>query len=50
MTKIIYSDSDLPEPLNTGAKQIAKAKELALSHLNIRVTKAAGRRRGKYCA
>jgi hypothetical protein len=42
MTKVIYSDSDLPESLNTGAKQIAKAKELARCHLNIRATKARG--------
>jgi len=42
MTKFIYSDSDLPASLNTGAKQIAKAKELARSHLNIRATKARG--------
>jgi hypothetical protein len=42
MTKFIYSDSDLPESLNTAAKQIAKAKELARSHLNVRATKAQG--------
>ncbi|PUU78960.1 hypothetical protein B9Z19DRAFT_1192979 [Tuber borchii] len=40
MTKFIYSDSDLRASLNTGAKQNAKAKELALSHLNIRAMKA----------
>jgi len=40
MTKFIYSDSDLPASLDTSAKQIAKAKELAQSHLNIRATKA----------
>ncbi|KAH7346884.1 hypothetical protein BKA65DRAFT_551787 [Rhexocercosporidium sp. MPI-PUGE-AT-0058] len=42
MTKFIYSDSDLSASLNTGSKQIAKAKELARSHLNIRATKARG--------
>lgn len=42
MTKFIYSDSDLPASLNTSAKQIAKAKELARSHLNMRATKARG--------
>jgi hypothetical protein len=42
MTKLIYSDSDLPASLNTGSKQIAKAKELVRSHLNIRATKARG--------
>lgn len=42
MTKFISSDSDLPESLNTTAKQIAKAKELAGSHLQIRATTARG--------
>ncbi|KAG4438958.1 hypothetical protein IFR05_005584 [Cadophora sp. M221] len=40
MTKFIYSDSDLLASSNTGSKQIAKAKELARSHLNIWATKA----------